>query len=69
MVSSISLFNLHKRNFSINTQKLFPIQALLYSLTFEKTTLLEKSTFQHQANVSEFELCSVPEAIHRLTAM
>ncbi len=47
---------LHKIFFSINTQKLSPVWALLYSLPFEKTGLLEKSTFHPLANVLEFGL-------------
>ncbi len=31
--------------------------ALLYTLTFEKTGLLENSTFQPPVNVKEFGLC------------
>ncbi len=39
-----------------NKQKLLPVRALFYSLTFEKTALHEKSTFQPPVNVQEFGL-------------
>jgi hypothetical protein len=35
-----------KKVFTINTYKKEPLRALLYTLMFEKTALLEKSTFQ-----------------------
>jgi hypothetical protein len=31
----------------------------MYTLTFEKTALLEKSAFQHPLNVYELGLCSI----------
>jgi hypothetical protein len=49
--------------FSIQHLKIVSELALLYTLMFEKTGLLEKSTFQTPVNVSEFGLrktqCSV----------
>ncbi len=37
--------------FQFNCYGIFYVQALLYSLTFEKTALCEKSTFQPPVNV------------------
>jgi hypothetical protein len=49
------MFN--KEIFSIIQQKTDAcVQALMYSLTFEKAALCEKSTFQPPVNVSEFGL-------------
>ncbi len=47
---------LHKIVFRSKTKKFLLLQALLYTLTFEKTALLEKSTFQTPLNVYEFGL-------------